>query len=82
MRNVDYGADESAIMDHFRCVGDIVRITILKYHHTQQPKGHCYIEFANKEAAIKARVLDESLFRGRQITVEPKRKNKPGMGRR
>jgi polyadenylate-binding protein 2 len=79
---VDFGADENAIMDHFRCCGEIVRVTILKFHHTQQPKGHAYIEFANKESALKAKHLNESLFRGRQLTVEPKRKNKPGMGRR
>lgn len=39
-----------------------------------------YIEFANKESAIKAKHLNESLFKGRQLTVIPKRKNKPGMG--
>ncbi len=40
-----------------------------------------YIEFANKESAIKAKRLDESLFKGRQLTVMPKRKNKPGFSR-
>jgi len=30
---------------------------------------------------MKAKHLNESLFRGRQLTVEPKRKNIRGMGR-
>ena len=40
-----------------------------------------YIEFANKESAIKAKRIDETLFKGRQLTVMPKRKNKPGFSR-
>ena len=80
VKNVDYSADETSIIEHFKCCGDIVRVTILKNHHTSQPKGHVYIEFANKESSIKARHLNESLFKGRQLTVVPKRKNKPGMG--
>jgi hypothetical protein len=39
-----------------------------------------YIEFASRESALKAKHLNESLFKGRQLTVMPKRKNKPGMG--
>lgn len=40
-----------------------------------------YIEFNNKESSLKAKHLNESLFRGRQLTVEPKRKPIRGMGR-
>lgn len=40
-----------------------------------------YIEFVDKESAIKAKHLNESLFKGKQLTVLPKRKNKPGLGR-
>jgi hypothetical protein len=39
-----------------------------------------YIEFETKEAAMKAKLHNESLFKGRQITVIPKRKNIPGQG--
>jgi len=40
-----------------------------------------YIEFGSKESSLKAKHLNESLFRGRQLTVEPKRKNIRGMSR-
>jgi polyadenylate-binding protein 2 len=40
-----------------------------------------YIEFADKESAIKAKLLNESLFKGRQLSVESKRKNIRGMSR-
>jgi len=33
-----------------------------------------------KESANRAKLLSESLFKGRQITVKPKRKNLPGHG--
>lgn len=39
---------------------------------------YAYIEFDSKEAANKAMLHNESLFKGRQITVIPKRKNVPG----
>ena len=42
---------------------------------------HAFIEFGTKEAAMKAKRLTDSLFKGRQITVIPKRKNIPGRGR-
>ncbi len=39
-----------------------------------------YIEFGTAEAANRSRILNESLFKGRLITVLPKRKNVPNMG--
>ena len=36
-----------------------------------------YIEFEDKESSVKAKHLNKSLFKGRQITVMPKPKNKP-----
>jgi polyadenylate-binding protein 2 len=39
-----------------------------------------YVEFETAEGANQAKRLNESLFKGRQITVMPKRKNIPGRG--
>jgi polyadenylate-binding protein 2 len=44
--------------------------------------SYAYIEFADAEAVEKAIKLNNSLFRGRQISVEKKRKNTPGLRRR
>lgn len=41
--------------------------------------GFAYIEFADKDSVQTAMALDESLFRGRQIKVNPKRTNRPGL---
>ncbi|CAJ0949582.1 unnamed protein product [Ranitomeya imitator] len=38
-----------------------------------------YIEFSDKESVRTSMALDESLFRGRQIKVVPKRTNRPGI---
>jgi len=43
---------------------------------------YAYIEFADTEAVEKALKLNESLFKGRQLAVERKRKNVPGKSRR
>lgn len=58
-----------------------MRTTIRKDRNTQSSLGIAYIEFADKESGIKAKHLNESLFKGRQLTVMAKRKNMPGRGR-
>ena len=41
---------------------------------------YAYIEFDSRDAAMKAKLHTDSLFKGRQITVIPKRKNIQGYG--
>ena len=38
-----------------------------------------YVAFTDKDSVQTAMALDDSLFRGRQIKVMPKRTNKPGI---
>ena len=35
VKNVDYGADDAQLIDHFKICGEIVRVTIRKDHRTQ-----------------------------------------------
>ena len=39
VKNVDFGADDTQIRDHFKLCGEIVRVTIRKNKFTQQPLG-------------------------------------------
>lgn len=39
VKNVDYGADEAQLSEHFKLCGEIVRVTIRKDHRTSQPLG-------------------------------------------
>ena len=49
---------------------------------TGHPLGYAYIEFENKEGVEKAiELMNDSLFKGRLISVMRKRKNIPGKGR-
>ncbi|KAJ1524145.1 hypothetical protein ONE63_010674 [Megalurothrips usitatus] len=77
--NVDYGATAEELESHFHGCGSINRVTILCNKLDGHPKGFAYIEFAEKESVQTAMAMDESLFRGRQIKVNPKRTNRPGM---
>eukprot|EP00347_Sterkiella_histriomuscorum_P010703 403375247 len=81
VKNVDYSAEPAELKDHFKECGEVKRVTIPVDKASQQPKGHAFIEFTTIEAAQKAKRLTDSLFKGRQITVIPKRKNIPGRGR-
>jgi len=77
--NVDYGATAEELEQHFHGCGSINRVTILCNKYDGHPKGFAYVEFTDKDSVQTAMALDESLFRGRQIKVMPKRTNKPGI---
>ncbi|KAE8633464.1 hypothetical protein XENTR_v10001890 [Xenopus tropicalis] len=77
--NVDYGATAEELEAHFHGCGSVNRVTILCDKYTGHPKGFAYIEFSDKESVRTSLALDESLFRGRQIKVVPKRTNRPGI---
>jgi polyadenylate-binding protein 2 len=77
--NVDYGATAEELESHFHGCGSINRVTILCNKFDGQPKGFAYVEFTDKDSVSTAMALDESLFRGRQIKVMPKRTNKHGI---
>lgn len=77
--NVDYGAIAEELEAHFHGCGSVNRVTILCDKFSGHPKGFAYIEFSDKELARTSLALDESLFRGRQIKMIPKRTNRPGI---
>jgi len=77
--NVDYSATADDLERHFHGCGSVNRVTILCDKFTGHPKGFAYIEFADKDSVQTATALDESLFKGRQIKVTPKRTNRPGL---
>ncbi|CAP92947.1 hypothetical protein N7519_000224 [Penicillium mononematosum] len=79
--NVDYGASPEEIQAHFQSCGSINRVTILLDKFSGQPKGYAYVEFAEPSLVAQALVLNESVFRGRNLKVVPKRTNLPGMHR-
>jgi polyadenylate-binding protein 2 len=79
--NVDYGASPEEIQAHFQSCGSINRVTILLDKFTGHPKGYAYVEFAEPSLVAQALVLNESVFRGRNLKVVPKRTNLPGMSR-
>ncbi|KAI5359822.1 putative RNA recognition motif domain, nucleotide-binding alpha-beta plait domain superfamily [Septoria linicola] len=79
--NVDYGASPEEIQAHFQSVGSINRVTILLDKFTGHPKGYAYVEFSEPQFVTSALVLNESVFRNRNLKVVPKRTNLPGMTR-
>lgn len=77
--NVDYSATAEELEAHFHGCGSVNRVTILCDKYTGHPKGHAYIEFSDKDSVQTSLALDDSLFKGRQIKVLPKRTNRPGV---
>merc|ERR1719460_3448620 len=79
--SVDYGSTPEELQEHFKSCGQINRITIHVDKWTGQPKGFAYIEFADEQSVQNSLLLNESLFRGRQLKVVQKRTNIPGYGK-
>jgi len=79
--NVDYGSTPEEIQEHFKACGAINRITILVDKFSGSPKGFAYIEFLEEQGVLNALLLQDSLFRARQLKVVPKRTNLPGKGK-
>merc|ERR1719427_472718 len=77
--NVDYGSTAEELEQHFHGCGSINRVTILCNKFDGAPKGFAYVEFSDKDSVSTAMALDDSLLRGRQIKVMPKRTNKHGI---
>lgn len=79
--NVDYSTSPEELQAHFQSCGSINRVTILLDKFTGHPKGYAYVEFSEPNLVAQALVLNDSVFKGRNIKVEPKRTNIPGMSR-
>jgi len=77
--NVDYSTQPKELQEHFHSCGSINRVTILCDKWTGHPKGFAYVEFADKDSVANAVLLNETLFKGRQIKVLAKRTNVPGL---
>jgi RNA recognition motif-containing protein len=73
---VDYSVTQQQLEEHFKECGTIKRSTIQKTAEGRS-KGFAYMEFESKEAQQRSLKMNESLLNGRNITVEPKRKNLP-----
>jgi len=76
--NVDYACTPEEVQQHFQSCGTVNRVTILT-DKFGQPKGFAYVEFLEVEAVQEALSLNESELHGRQLKINAKRTNVPGM---
>ncbi|KAK2090678.1 Polyadenylate-binding protein 2 [Saguinus oedipus] len=60
--------------------GSVSHVTIPCAKCSGHHKGFAWIEFSDGQSVRTSLALDESLFRGRQIKVIPKRSNRAGIG--
>lgn len=79
--NCDYNAKPEELQTFFSACGPINRVTICCDKYTGNPLGYAYVEFTEADSVEHAKALNETLFRGRQITVTNKRTNLPGITR-
>lgn len=79
---VDYNSTPLELQQHFSSAGIVNRVTILLDKFSGKPKGFAYIEFETPDAVDNAvATLDGSTFRDRELKVNAKRTNIPGVTR-
>lgn len=79
--NVHFNATKEEIEELFRPCGEILRVTILLDARTRRSRGRAYVEFKPSSeldtkasnSVGKALLLDQTLFKGRPISVTRKR---------
>jgi len=79
--SVDYATKPEELQELFAAAGVVNRVTIICDKMTGQPKGFAYVEFKEADSVMNAVLLDSTEFKGRNIKVNPKRTNVPGMNR-
>lgn len=75
--NVDYSTTVDELQSLFSACGVVVRVTILVDKVSGHPKGFAYVEFASAESVQLAVKLNDTEFKGRVLSVKPKRTNVP-----
>ena len=84
--NLPYNVTDADLKESFSAFGTVSSVTLIKDKFTDQSKGFGFVEMANNseaDAAIKG--LNETAFKGRNITVNqakpksdrPQRSNRP-----
>ena len=76
--SVDYSVTPEELQAHFQGCGAVNRVTI-PTGPSGQPKGYAYLEFCDADAVANALLLDCTPLRGRELRVNPKRTNVPGL---
>ncbi|KAL3901303.1 MAG: hypothetical protein SGCHY_000720 [Lobulomycetales sp.] len=79
--NVDYSSTPEEVQEHFQSCGTINRVTIVCDKWSGHPKGFAYVEFAEASLVQNALLLNDSVFKGRQLKVTAKRTNIPAFQR-
>ncbi|SCV99564.1 LAFE_0A05952g1_1 [Lachancea fermentati] len=77
--NVDYSAAAEELQELFReKVSSVNRVTIPLNRYSGHPKGYAYVEFAQPMDVARAIEFHGTKFKGRILTVIPKRTNNSG----
>jgi RNA recognition motif-containing protein len=72
--NLNHGATENDLQDHFSAVGTVVSVNIMQDRFTGRSRGFGFVEMATEEDAKKAiESLHQKDFQGRPLTVNEAR---------
>lgn len=69
IKGIDYDLKEDELRDQMIRLGEVVRVNVPLTHDFRRNKGFAYVEFKNKQDAIKGLKLNDTELLGRKITV-------------
>lgn len=80
--NLNHGATENDLQDHFSTAGTVVSVNIMQDRFTGRSRGFGFVEMGSEEDAKKAiETLHQKDFQGRPLTVNearPREERPPG----
>jgi RNA recognition motif-containing protein len=78
--NIPFKVTEDEIRDFFSEQGEVLSVNIITDRMTGRPRGFCFVEMENADAAIEA--LNGKEFGGRSLRINEAREQKPRDGGR
>ncbi len=77
--NLPFTSTEDSVRELFSKYGEVLSVKIPTDQMTGKPRGFCFVEMENADAAIAE--LNNYLFEGRNIKVDIAQERQPGGGR-
>jgi RNA recognition motif-containing protein len=73
--NLPFSSTQSEITDHFGRLGTVHSVNLIVHRETGRPKGFCFIEMDDAGAEEAIKTLNGSMFGGRSLKVEARKRD-------
>jgi RNA recognition motif-containing protein len=73
--NLPFKSTPSEISEYFGRLGTVQSVNVILHKETGRPRGFCFVEMDDDGADEAVKTLNGSMFGGRPIKVEPRKRD-------